>query len=104
MTGQYDGKPMTCREFDAVMLELIASGEDINTHPHIQSCELHRALLRDLQAIADAAKMLFPAEEDPPDDLWTKLDDKLKAATNDSEKKTDHSMAKGEAAPDAEEE
>lgn len=100
MTGHDDGKPMTCKEFDAAMLDLIASGEDIDAHPHIQSCELHRALLKDLQAIADAAKLLFPAEEDPPDDLWSKLDDKLKASTDVSGENEEPSTAKLAAAHD----
>ena len=37
-------------------------------HPHIQRCELCRALLADLETIAEAARRLFPIEE-PPDEL-----------------------------------
>ena len=34
------------------------------------------ALLADLEAIAEAARQLFPIEE-PPDDLWKKIQSKL---------------------------
>ncbi len=72
-----DLKEMSCEEFDARMTAMMASGEDIFTHPHVQSCELHKALLADLEAIARVAKDLFP-EVDPPDDLWSGIEGKLK--------------------------
>jgi hypothetical protein len=68
---------MSCEEFDAHMSEMIAAGEDIFNHPHVRTCELHKALLADLEAIAIAAKELFP-EVDPPDDLWKGIEGKLK--------------------------
>ena len=71
-----DPKVMSCEEFDAHMSEMIATGQDIFTHPHVQSCELHKALLADLEAIARVAKDLFP-EVDPPDDLWKDIEGKL---------------------------
>lgn len=77
MTVTNDAKNMTCEEFQALLPELIGTGQDINRHPHIQSCELCRALLADLEAIAQAARDLFPIEE-PPDELWSKLDSAIK--------------------------
>jgi len=71
-----DPKNMTCEEFSARMNEMIAAGEDIFSHPHVQTCELHRALLADLEAIAKAARELFP-EVEPPDDLWKEIEGKL---------------------------
>ena len=69
-TGRSD---MTCAEFQSQLPELIGAGEDVKTHPHIQSCELCRALLADLETIAEAARQLFPSEE-PPDELWEHIE------------------------------
>jgi hypothetical protein len=70
---------MTCEEFQSHMPELIASGEDISQHPHILECELCRALLADLEAIAAAAREMFAPVEDPPDTLWEQIESKIKA-------------------------
>lgn len=72
-----DPRQMTCEEFDSRMSAMMASGEDIFTHPHVKNCELHKALLSDLEAIARAAKDLFP-DVDPPEDLWKDIEGKLK--------------------------
>ena len=72
-----DRNNMTCEEFQAQMAEMIGTGEDASMHPHVQSCELCRALLRDLETIAEAARQLFPVE-DPPDTLWDKLETAIK--------------------------
>jgi hypothetical protein len=64
---------MTCQEFQDQLPELIGSGLSIAEHPHYQSCELCRALLADLEAIAHAARQLFPIVE-PPDDLWKQIE------------------------------
>jgi predicted anti-sigma-YlaC factor YlaD len=64
---------MSCEEFQAHLPELIGSGEDAANHPHVQNCELCRALLADLQTIADAARQLFPIEE-PPENLWEQIE------------------------------
>ena len=60
-----DPNNMTCQEFQALMPELIGSGENASAHPHMQSCALCRALLADLETIAEAARQLFPVV-DPP--------------------------------------
>lgn len=72
-----DPNNMTCEEFQAQMPELIGSGADASSHPHVQSCALCRALLSDLETIAEAARQLFPVE-DPPDTLWDKLESAIK--------------------------
>jgi hypothetical protein len=69
-------KPMSCAEFSACMADLIAAGEDIFAHPHVRRCALHRALLDELEAIATAARQLFP-EVDPPDTLWEGIQARL---------------------------
>jgi hypothetical protein len=67
---------MSCAEFSARMAELIASGKDILAHPHVRQCKLHRALLSDLEAIASAAREMFP-DVDPPDLVWDGIQARL---------------------------
>ena len=68
---------MTCEEFQAHMPDLIGAGEDASAHPHVQNCALCRALLNDLETIAEAARQLFPVE-DPPDRLWEQIESAIK--------------------------
>lgn len=63
---------LTCAAFQDQLPELIASGESAANHPHVQSCELCRALLADLETIAQAARELFPVEE-PSESLWENI-------------------------------
>jgi predicted anti-sigma-YlaC factor YlaD len=72
-----DRNTMSCAEFQAQLPELIGSGADASTHPHLQNCELCRALLADLETIAEAARQLFPVVE-PPDDLWKHIESAIK--------------------------
>lgn len=76
-------KNMSCEEFQAQMPELIGSGQDASAHPHVQSCDLCRALLHDLETIAEAARQLFPVE-DPPDRLWEQIESAIKEEGNAS--------------------
>ena len=64
---------LTCAEFQAHLAEMIGAGENVSAHPHMQDCELCRAFLGELEAIAQAARELFPAVE-PPDDLWNNIE------------------------------
>ena len=65
--------PMTCAEFQAQLPELIGSGANVADDAHLQSCELCRALLADLETIAEAARQLFPVV-DPSDKLWDQIE------------------------------
>ncbi len=80
-----DRNNMTCEEFQSQMPELIGSGEDASSHPHMQKCALCRALLSDLETIAEAARQLFPVE-DPPDRLWEQIETAIKQDTEPSRK------------------
>jgi len=71
MTG--DRENMSCQEFQEQLAELIGSGEDAANHPHLQTCENCRALLAELQTIADAARQLLPIEQ-PAEDLWDRIE------------------------------
>lgn len=76
MSNKY--RKMSCEEFQAQLAEMIGSGENVSENEHIRSCELCRALLADLQTIADAARDLFPVEE-PPEKLWEKIETAIKS-------------------------
>jgi predicted anti-sigma-YlaC factor YlaD len=71
MTG--DPSKLSCAEFQSHLPELISSGEDASSHPHLQNCELCRALLADLETIAEAARQLFPSLE-PSDQVWEHIE------------------------------
>jgi predicted anti-sigma-YlaC factor YlaD len=71
MTG--DPKNMTCQEFQAQLADLIGSGIDVSNHPHLQTCDTCRALLAELETIAEAARQLLPIEQ-PKEDLWDRIE------------------------------
>lgn len=75
MTG--DPGKMSCAEFQARLPELIGAGEDAAAHPHVQGCDRCRALLAELETIAEAARQLFPSVE-PPDEVWTQIESAIK--------------------------
>ena len=62
-----------CAEFQASMPERIGAGEDLQTDPHMLTCERCRSLIRDLEYIADAVRQLMPIEEEPRDELWANI-------------------------------
>ncbi len=72
-----DPKSMSCQEFQDQLSELIGSGADAASHPHLQTCELCRALLNDLETIAEAARQLFPIQQ-PEDGLWDRIESAIK--------------------------
>ena len=80
MTGERSNE--SCLAFQAQLPELISSGENASSLPHIQSCERCRALLSDLETIAEAARRLFPVVE-PRDSLWDKIETAIKGGSND---------------------
>jgi hypothetical protein len=43
-------------EFQNQLNELIATGVDLSSHPHVKACELCSALLHDIYRIAERAK------------------------------------------------
>ncbi len=68
---------MSCVEFQSQLSELIASGENAASHPHVKSCARCSALLADLTTIAEAARQLFPAVE-PPDEVWEQIESAIR--------------------------
>jgi hypothetical protein len=75
MTG--DPGKMSCADVQAQLPELIASGQDAAAHPHLRSCRDCRAFLASLEAIAEAARQLFPSVE-PPDEVWERIESAIR--------------------------
>ncbi len=63
-----------CVAFQSRMAERIASGDDLQTDPHLAGCPRCQTLLAELETIAQAARMLLPTEEEPDDALWQKIE------------------------------
>lgn len=68
----------SCAEFQARLAEMIGAGENLSANPHMQTCERCRAFVAELEAIAQAARELFPVVE-PPDDLWSNIESAIKS-------------------------
>jgi hypothetical protein len=78
-----EANPLTCQEFQAQLPEMIGSGKSLAAHVHLQHCALCRALLADLETIAEAARSIFPIVE-PPENLWKQIESALKNETSAS--------------------
>jgi hypothetical protein len=63
------GQSETCAEFQERLPELFESGADLSSQPHLKSCEQCSALVRDLEYIAQQAKLLLPIH-DPSPAVW----------------------------------
>ena len=68
-----DRDNLSCHQFQTQLADLIGSGEDVSSHPHLLTCDNCRALLADLQTIADAAKQLLLVDP-PKEDLWERIE------------------------------
>jgi hypothetical protein len=62
MTADSKREDKGCEEFQQRLATLLATGENARDHPHLRGCELCRALLDDLEKIAEAARRLFGPE------------------------------------------
>jgi hypothetical protein len=51
---------VSCLEFQEQLMELFHSGADAKSHPHLRTCDLCRALVYDLEIIAEEARRRFP--------------------------------------------
>ena len=51
---------MSCLEFQEQLPELFDSGSDVERHTHVRTCDLCRALVYDLEIIAEEARSRFP--------------------------------------------
>jgi hypothetical protein len=68
-----DRTNMTCAEFQDQLPELFESHSDLSAEEHLKTCENCSALVRDLEYIAQQAKLLLPIH-DPSPGVWDKID------------------------------
>jgi hypothetical protein len=67
-----NGTTMNCAEFQDRLPELFESGKDLSKELHLKSCENCAALVRDLEYIAQQAKLLLPLH-DPSPAVWNNI-------------------------------
>ena len=91
-----EGKRWTCEEFERALPELFehANGGKLSADPQfvdiLRDCPQAAELVRDLEYIAEAARMLLEPELEAPDsDLWSEIERKL-ADTQDTGPGTSH--------------
>lgn len=63
---------LKCAEFQERLPELFESGEDLSNNEHLKECENCAALVRDLEYIAQQAKLLLPLH-DPSPAVWDNI-------------------------------
>ncbi|MGH9585819.1 MAG: hypothetical protein ACRD3F_02625 [Acidobacteriaceae bacterium] len=67
-----NGTIMNCAEFQECLPELFESGKDLTDQEHLKTCENCAALVRDLEYIAQQAKLLLPLH-DPSPAVWDNI-------------------------------
>jgi hypothetical protein len=78
MTVSYkNGISMTCAEFQERLPELFEEQVDLSQDEHLQHCENCAALVRDLEYIAQQAKLLLPIH-DPSPAVWDTIQNTLR--------------------------
>jgi hypothetical protein len=81
-----NAKDSGCAEFQEQLPGLMGEGADVSTHPHLATCQNCAELVRDLQYIAQQAKLLLPLH-DPSPAVWQKIESSLKDSSPDDDKK-----------------
>jgi len=73
MTGTHQNKAtMTCADFQEKIPELFETHQDLSNQEHLKTCENCTALVRDLEYIAQQAKLLMPIH-DPSPGVWENI-------------------------------
>ena len=87
-----DEKRWTCEEFEKALPELFeqAEGGKLSADPRfvaiLRDCPQAAELVRDLEYIAEAARMILePEGEMPSSDLWAKIERKIGTEPTDEE-------------------
>ena len=63
---------MTCADFQERLPELFEAKADLSADEHLKTCENCAALVRDLEYIAQQAKLLLPIH-DPSPGVWDNI-------------------------------
>jgi hypothetical protein len=80
MTGTRNGANGTtdeCAVFQDQLPSLFETGGDLSAQPHLKTCENCSSLVRDLEYIAQQAKLLLPIH-DPSPAVWDNIQTALK--------------------------
>jgi hypothetical protein len=72
-----NGTSGDCAVFQAQLPSLFESGEDLRAQAHLKTCENCSELVRDLEYIAQQAKLLLPIH-DPSPEVWENIQTALK--------------------------
>jgi hypothetical protein len=82
-TGKTSESKMTCADFQEMLPELFEAGADLHNQEHLKNCEQCSALVRDLEYIAQQAKLLLPIH-DPSPAVWNNIQASLGNGSQDS--------------------
>jgi hypothetical protein len=81
MSDSPKNKEISCVEFQEQLPQMFATDGDINESPelraHLVTCTNCAALVRDLEYIAEQARMLLEPTHDPSPDVWSNIQSKL---------------------------
>lgn len=77
---------VSCAEFQEQLPDLFESGANLSQQEHLQTCEQCSALVRDLEYIAQQAKLLLPIH-DPSPAVWDNIQTTLATQKNGSNPK-----------------
>jgi len=66
------GTDMNCADFQDRLPELFETHADLSAEEHLKTCENCTALVRDLEYIAQQAKLLLPIH-DPSPGVWDNI-------------------------------
>jgi hypothetical protein len=77
-----NGSPVDCAAFQDQLPSLFEAGADLSTQSHLKTCENCSALVRDLEYIAQQAKLLLPIH-DPSPAVWNNIQTALKKETKE---------------------
>ena len=72
-----------CADFQEQLPELFESGANLNEQEHLKTCEQCSALVRDLEYIAQQAKLLLPIH-DPSPAVWENIQTTLSSEKHNS--------------------
>lgn len=81
---------MNCAEFQERLPELFESGTDLSNDEHLKSCQNCAALVRDLQYIAQQAKLLLPLH-DPSPAVWDNIQSAIQTDGGNNKKQNETS-------------
>jgi hypothetical protein len=72
---------LTCAEFQEQLPQMFATEGEVDHNPelraHLATCTNCSALVRDLEYIAEQARMLLEPTHDPSPDVWSNIQSKM---------------------------